>query len=262
MIGTSPLWPPDVIQTSLSEFEALLKQAFEGCGLDPSMSNDAAKGIVWSASRGFEVEPSISPEALDALANENKPAYRVLKRSQDELQLDFQGNNTLYLVWAPSDWLVSRAVSGTAVAEIRNAVDPIALAKAVTDLARHGLESVAYWVDEKSNTAYRLRCSATQSEAHYECYQWLETNKEPQDAALWLACGINTHEINALSDRFFANRSYKLESVVTPEAFELRQQQSLETGLHIAPQIWGRLEYYRDLTLVTASRQSRLGAGA
>jgi len=287
-----------VMQVSLNELSAVLKQAFEGCGFDAGRYENATQMVLWLQSHGLE-GLTLLAASLDQFENWTESSFGVLEESKQSLLFDLMGQSVL-----SSGALVCNLVSAQAldnefcISYIRNGQDHAFIAKQLIDAQRLGLHGFAYWESPtealESGGIWQLYRTSTKSSNN------MSTNNDSQNQACSLcpcldvfnfsqlnaakhnATKLGADDMDTLSEsRYqlvlaFAKDRAQLDQILSQQSAltnadllasnlaannQANYQHALSNGIEIATSLWDRLIALGNNVLVESSEQSRRGAG-
>ena len=235
----------------------MLKQAFEGCGLDQGAYESAADIVLWSQANGFGGFDCLD----DALQQCMRTPNTQLTIQHDEAQscrVDVAGESILLCAALLSDLVSAKALeSDFCMCYVSNVRDPILLAKPLVDARRQGLYGMAYWI--RDNNVHVLK-SAAEDCVDYLLYPSAQVPGCEVGRLTLVYATEQSRMEQYQSDHWnsFENGSVSL----TASQVKHHRENTLNHGLAITSSLWHTLNQVAANVLVESTEQSRMGAGA
>ena len=243
------------MHASLTELNSLLKQAFEGCGLDQGAYESAADLVLWSQVHGFGGFECIE-QALLQCAQTPVTQLTFNKDQAEYCEANVDGESLLLCGPILNDWVITKALENDfCVCQLNNVCDGRLLAKLLADARQQELFGLGYWViDEKMHL---IRCDQT----YPEYFRIPHVHDVVAENELFI---VYAREQNRVID-YLQQHLPDLDAhgvFQSPSQCKQHYQQALSHGLEIPEALWASLIRVSENVLVESTEQSRMGAGA
>jgi hypothetical protein len=242
----------------MNELTSLLRRAFEALGYCQGDYEDAARAIIWLESRGMQ--------GLELAMRD----WQRLSKAGRALDVTAAGNDVLVVDAHDSSILTcGRSVVDLAAAtleqkarcrmEIRQCYSRTAIVPSLESCARRGAGAVAYWRDGNYQHVAKIDAQCTHPE--YRSMQ-IKPENTASPTMLNLACDKEPQEIDAILTELAEGAAPATPDChVSPPELDTRYQAAIRQGLAVNRDLADRLAAIAEAVLVTATEQSRRGAG-
>lgn len=243
------------MRASPNELRSLLKQAFEGCGLDQGAYESAADLVLWSEMNGlagFELLDG----AIQRCLQSPKVRMSVAEHRAQRCRVDAAGDSILMCGALLSDLVRASALeSGFCVCKVSNVRDPILLAKPLAEAQQRGLFGMVYWA--RGNQMHLIKSAAQ------ECIDYLSCPAGPsaEQDGLTLVYARDQHWIEQ-HQRDCCPSFDEMNICHSASQVKHHRQNTLSEGVEISDSLWSTLNRVAENVLVESTEQSRQGAGA
>jgi len=242
----------------MNELTSLLKRAFEALGFCQGDYEDAARAIVWLESRGMHglelamrdwQRLSKAGDALEVTASEN-----------DVLVLDAHDGSVLTCGRSVVDLATATLEhKGRCGMEIRQCYSRMAIVPSLESFARLGASAIAYWQDH--NHLHIVKIDAQLTHPEYRRMPGAPDNTASA-TMLKLVCHKEPQEIDAISIELAQGDTQATpDGQVSSAEMGAHYQAAIQNGLAINREFADRLSVIAEAVLVSATEQSRRGAG-
>lgn len=244
---------------SMNELNAALRRCFEATGYFVGNYEDAANMILWLEKHGLNGLKELK-RALPYITEDNtKPLNSVVFEGRTSAIIDSHNRSALNCIAAAVDLAHAKALeSGIATVTVHHCHNRIFSLKALTDCGRRGISVAAYW--QNGSTTVTEHTAAIKAGHRYPSYSEAVTSLQTQETdpqTLTIICSSRVDLTSSLQ----ASQGNRSVRYVDAEQVALNKDYAVEHGIEIDEPLWADINRLGAHVLVSASEQSRQGAG-
>lgn len=247
------------MKISMNELSAALRRCFEATGYFVGNYEDAANMILWLEKHGLKGLEELTRALSYINQDSDKPLSSVVYEDKTSAIIDSHGRSALNCIAASVDLAHAKALeNGIATVTVHNCHNRKFILKALTDCGRRGISAAAYW--QNGSQVVTEHTAAIKAGDRYPSYSEATTNLEISDVdaqALTIICSSRVDLTSSLQQ----SRGNTDTLNVSAERVALNKEEAVTNGININDELWSEINRLGTGILVSASEQSRLGAG-
>ena len=244
------------MRVSRNEMNAALKRAYEGAGYDIGDYEDAGELITWAEMCGFDVFSKLDIPPSGA---KGEATPRLVYESNSNAIIDAGGADVCQYGSLASHLALAKASkAGFSTVQLENCQSPGLILRTMSQIAIQGAYIAAYWYDRDGYHGASFKKGVEFPD--YWCVRSTDYDNLLYSAGVTLLCttqaGLLADEVARYQGQDTAPRLQK-----SVEQIAANYQAALENGIKVDENRWQALNAAAWPILVSATEQSRLGAG-
>ncbi|WP_421862563.1 DUF3726 domain-containing protein [Motiliproteus sp.] len=244
---------------SMNELKAALRRCFEASQYFVGNYEDAANMILWLEKHGLNGLGELKRGLPYIDEDREKELSSVIYEDSTSAIIDSHGRSALNCIAASVDLAHAKALeNGIATVTVHNCHNRKFILKALTDRGRCGISVAAYW--QNGSGPVTEHAAAIKAGERYPSYSEATTDlpaSTDDKQALTIICSSRVDLAVSLQ----ASQGNRNARHISAEQVEKNKQQSVESGIEIAPDLWDEINRIGAGVLVENSELSRQGAG-
>ncbi|GAA6169383.1 DUF3726 domain-containing protein [Sessilibacter corallicola] len=247
------------MKISMNELSAALRRCFEATGYFVGNYEDAANMILWLEKHGLKGLEELTRALPYINQDRDKPLNNVVYEDSASAIIDCHDRSALNCIASSVDLAHAKALeNGIATVTVHNCHNRKFILKALTDCGRRGISAAAYW--QNGSSLITEHTAAIKAGDRYPSYSEAATNiqlNEVDTRALTIICSSRVDLTSSLQKSKGNTATFN----VSPEQVAANKEKSVENGINIDDDLWAEINRVGTGILVSASEQSRQGAG-